>query len=111
MQRAMRGTSRRTRQAVAVSTATAKEFWTCIARFSVPPVGVLEAHDVVLAEIGARLHLDEMERDLAGILQPVADAERNIGRLVLVEQDLLAAPHHLGGARDDDPVLGAVMVH
>ena len=74
-------------------------------------VSVLEADDVVLAEIGARLHLDEVERDLAGIFEAVARAERNVGRLVLVQDQLLIALGHLGGAGDDDPVLGAMVMH
>src|SRR5258707_6610159 len=106
MQRAMRGTSSRSRQAVAGSTGTAKEFWICISLGSLgsfPAVSVLEAHDVVLAEIGARLHLDEMKGNFPRILQPVPRAERDIGRLVLVQEDLVVAAQHLGGTRDDHP--------
>ena len=36
------------------------------------PVDVVEAHDVVLAEIAANLHLDQFERDLAGICLPAS---------------------------------------
>src|ERR1700761_9654500 len=34
-------------------------------------VSVVEAHDVVFAEIGAGLHLDHFQRHLAGILEAV----------------------------------------
>ena len=36
------------------------------------PVDILEAHDVVLAQVAARLHLDDLERHLAGVGQAVA---------------------------------------
>jgi len=32
-----------------------------------PSIDVIEAHDVILAEIAPDLHLDEFERDLARI--------------------------------------------
>src|SRR5215472_11899590 len=76
-----------------------------------PPVMVLEADDVVLAEIGTRLHFDHMQRDFAGVFQPVRGTERDIGRLVFGEDDLFLAAADLGGALHDHPVLGAVMVH
>ena len=76
-----------------------------------PAVAVLEADDVVFAEIAARLHLDQVQRDLAGILQPVRGAERDVGRLVLGQHHLLVAAADFGGALHDDPMLGAVMVH
>ena len=49
--------------------------------------------------------------DLAGVLQPVGRADRDIGRLVLVEHDLLVAAVDLGGAVHHHPMLGAVMMH
>jgi hypothetical protein len=74
-------------------------------------VGVFESNDVILAEVAARLHLDDFERDLSGVLQAVFDAERDVGRLVLAEQDDLLAARHPGRAAHHDPVLGAMMVH
>src|SRR6185437_16937502 len=62
----------------------------------VAPVRVLEADDIVFAEIAAGLHLDEVERDLAGILEAMRRAQRDVGRLVLVEKNFLVAAHHLG---------------
>lgn len=38
-------------------------------------------------------------------------ANRNKGGLVLGQQELLAIDRHLAGAGEDDPVLGAVVVH
>jgi hypothetical protein len=35
-------------------------------------IGVFDAHDVVLGEIGARLDLDDFERDLPGVFETVA---------------------------------------
>ena len=73
-------------------------------------IAVLEAHDVVLAEIGAGLHLDDVQRNLAGILDAMLRAERNVGRLILLEQERLLAARDARRAGDDDPVLGAMMM-
>src|SRR5690606_883704 len=75
-----------------------------------PAVGVVEADDVVLAEVGTALHLDDVQLHLAGVLQAVDDPEGNIGGLVLGEQQFLVAAGHQGGAAHHDPVLGAVVV-
>ena len=56
-----------------------------VARPSASAVGILEPHDIVLAEIGAGLHLDQRQRDQAGILQPVHAAQRQIDALVLAQ--------------------------
>ena len=75
-----------------------------------PSVDVVEAHDVVLAEIAADLHLDQFERDLAGIGEPMDAADRDIDRFVLVHAADVVAERDLGGALDHHPVLGAMEV-
>ena len=50
----------------------------------------VEPDDVVLAEIASGLDLDQLERDLAGIGEPVDRADRDIDRLVLVHELLLS---------------------
>src|SRR5215472_4966905 len=52
-------------------------------------IDVLEAHDVVLAQVRAGLHLDDLERDHARVLDPVLHAYRDVGRLVLFEEKYL----------------------
>jgi hypothetical protein len=49
-----------------------------------PLIIVLDADDVVLAEIAAGLDLDQLQYDLAGIFQPVDGADRDVDRFVLV---------------------------
>ena len=49
-----------------------------------PAEVVLDADDVVLLEVGAGLHLDDLHRDVAGVRQPVHGADRQVDRLVLV---------------------------
>src|SRR5579883_1070304 len=57
-------------------------------------VGIVEAYDVVLAEVAAGLHLDQLQIDLARICQAVEAADRQIDRLVLMDDvDLLVARH------------------
>src|SRR5690606_15246543 len=74
-------------------------------------VGVLETDDVVLAQVAAGLDLDQLQRQLAGIAQAVGDAQRDVGALVLGQQDHLVPAGDLGRAADHHPVLGAVVVH
>src|SRR5215469_16871268 len=74
-------------------------------------VTVLEAHDVVLAEIRARLHLDDLEHYGAGVLDTVLHADRDVGGLVLLEEELFLAARDARGARDHHPMLGAVVMH
>jgi hypothetical protein len=62
-------------------------------------IDVLEPHDVVLAEIAADLHLDQLQQDLAGIGEAVHRADRHIGGFVLVIEAHVLADRDLG-----DPV-------
>src|SRR5215469_11312317 len=73
-------------------------------------VAILEAHDVVLAEIGARLHLDDLECNGARILDAVLHPDRDVSRLVLLEEKHLLAAGDTRRAGDDDPMLGAVVM-
>jgi organic radical activating enzyme len=47
------------------------------------PIIVLDPDNIVLAEIAAGLHLDQLQQNLAGIFQPVHGADRDIDLLVL----------------------------
>src|SRR5580692_7225452 len=71
-------------------------------------IDILEADDVVLAEVAAGLHLDEFERDLARIGEPVNGADRDIGGLVLVQDLLVVADGDFRGAPHHHPMLRAV---
>src|SRR5690606_34778304 len=42
-----------------------------------------EPDNIILPQISSRLHFDDVQRDLAGILDAVFDAQRNERRLVL----------------------------
>src|SRR5215213_3167426 len=52
-------------------------------------VDILQPDDVVLAQIGTRLHLDEVQGKPARILEPVDAAEGKEHGFVLPQQDLL----------------------
>ena len=71
-------------------------------------VNVLDTHDIVFAEIGAGLNLDQLEVDLAGIGEAMNDANRQKDQLVLVHDGLFLAARDLGGAVDHDPMFGAM---
>src|SRR5262245_37454388 len=49
------------------------------------PVGVVETDDVVLAQVRAGLDLDEVKRDVPGVLQSMLRPARDVGGLVLAE--------------------------
>src|ERR1700712_1452811 len=74
-------------------------------------IGILEADDVVLAEIGTGLHLDDLERQLPRVRQAVRLAQRDVGALVLGEDRLAVAAGDLGRALHHDPVFGSVVMH
>src|SRR5258708_39801735 len=71
---------------------------------------VLDPHDIVLAKIAAGLDLDQLQVDLAGILQAMLRSDRDIDRFVLVYGFGLFSDHDPGRAAADTPVLGAVVV-
>jgi hypothetical protein len=48
-----------------------------------PAVAVLDPHDVVFPQVCARLHLDQRQRNQAGVFQAVHAAQRQINTLVL----------------------------
>jgi len=71
---------------------------------------IFDADDVVLAEITPGLDLDQFELDLAGILQSVDRADRDIDRFVLVHGFDIRSDGDLGGAAHHHPVLCAMVV-
>src|SRR5271167_1911185 len=73
-------------------------------------VDVIDADDIVLAEVAAGLHLDQLEIDLARIGQPVFATNGQIDRLVLVRELDFAIDRHFGRAAHHNPVFGAVIV-
>src|SRR5213080_3398743 len=52
-------------------------------------IDILHTNNVVFAEIAARLNLDQIERNLAGIFQAMHASQRHEDRLVLAQQDFL----------------------
>src|SRR5712691_3290673 len=77
-------------------------------RASDPLVDILHAYNVVLAQIGARLDLDQIERDLSRIFEAVHAAQRHEDRFVFAQQDFLVIARDNRGPVDDHPVLGPV---
>src|SRR5438093_1390655 len=76
-----------------------------------PSVVVCKAHDVVLAEIVAALHLDDVQRHGAGVLQTVRRSLGDARALVDVEiEDALATGDPRGAGRDDPVLAAPVMV-
>src|ERR1700683_109189 len=67
----------------------------------------LDAHDIVLAEVAAGLHLDQLKIDLARIFQAVSGTARNIGRFIFMQDLGVVADGDARGATHHDPVLGA----
>src|ERR1700758_756589 len=74
-------------------------------------ITVFVPNDVVLAQIRAGLYLDQVQRLVGRILQPVLSAERNESRFVFAHFVNLVVARHACPAGDDDPVLGALVMH
>ena len=72
------------------------------------PVDVVEAHDVVLAQIAADLYLDQFKPNLAGVGEPMDAADRDVDGFVFVHAALVSAERHFGRPLDHDPMLGSV---
>src|SRR5581483_2752524 len=72
------------------------------------PVAVFEADNIVLAEIAARLDLDDVQRLVADVLQAMHGADRDIGRLVLAQHDRVLVLRHPRLAAHHHPMLGAL---
>ncbi len=70
------------------------------------PIIILDADDVVLAEIAAGLNLDQFQQNLAGIFQPMDRADRDMDRLVLMHGLDEFIDRYARRAAHDDPVLG-----
>ena len=50
------------------------------------PVDVVEAHDVVLAQIAADLYLDQFKPNLAGVGEPMDAPDRDVNGFVSAER-------------------------
>src|ERR1700741_3988155 len=74
-------------------------------------VAVVVANDVVLAQVAARLHLNDMQRNASRVLNTMSHPDRYEGRLVLFEQEHFIAARNARGPRYHHPVLGAVGMH
>ena len=75
------------------------------------PIRIFKPNNIVLTQIAARLHLDDLQRHLARVGQAVDMAQRNKRGFVFTEQEDLIPVRYLGGALDHNPMLGTVMVH
>src|SRR5271170_2165657 len=75
-----------------------------------PSEVVLETHDVVLAEIGSVLDLDEDDRHRAVVLATVRLTDRDVDTRAGTEVVLDAVEDHGRLTAHDEPVLGALGV-
>src|SRR5262249_46484782 len=74
------------------------------------PEIILQPHDVVLAQIIAALHFDKDHRGVAGVLDPVRRAYRDVDVFAGAENDFFVVESNLRRALHDEPVLGAARV-
>src|SRR5206468_11289829 len=65
----------------------------------------MKSHDVVLAEVRAILHLDDLQRLGTGVLQPVAGLLRDAGALAHSDIEDAAPTRYPRLPLNDDPVL------
>src|SRR4029077_6423698 len=71
---------------------------------------ILQPYDVVFAKIAANLHLDQFERNLAGIGEPMNAPNGDIDRLVFVHVADVIAGRDLSSPLHDDPMFRPVEV-
>ena len=69
---------------------------------------VLQAHNVVFAEITSALDLDKDQIFVAGVLNAMRRADRNVNRFTGADRDLATVERDPGSSFDDEPVLRAL---
>src|SRR5262249_61663317 len=72
-------------------------------------VDVVAADDIVLAQVAADLHFDDLERGLAWVLQAVPLGGGDIDGLVLAHELLFPAARHLRRAVNHHPTPAAAV--
>ena len=75
-----------------------------------PVIVVVEADDVVLAQVFAVLDLDDLKRDLAAVLEPVLGGYGDIGAFIRVHVVFAVPVRDPCRARYDDPVFAAMVM-
>ena len=75
------------------------------------PVLVFKSNNVVLTEVGARLHLYHFQRDGPRILQAMSRAERNKGALVFGQKKNFFSSGYPSGPVNHYPVFGPMVMH
>src|ERR1700676_5300430 len=75
-----------------------------------PLIAVLEPHNVVLAEIASDLDLDDPQRLWMRVFQPMLHPDRDEGRFIFLEDQIVLAAHDGCFTRDDNPMLGALVM-
>ncbi len=68
------------------------------------------AHDVVFAQIRARLHFDEMQGNAPTIFNAVLRAQRDVDRLVFADHVNIFVHRDVRSSAHDNPMFGAVMM-
>ena len=79
---------------------------TMLADLRQAPVIVVQADDVILAEVVTVLDLDEYERNIADVLNPVDRAERDIDGISSPHIDAAAVKGDHSLSADHEPMLG-----
>src|SRR5215813_6547869 len=74
-------------------------------------VDIVAAHDIVLAQVAADLHFDDLERRLAWVFKAVPLGGDDVDRLVFTHELLFPTDRHFGRAVHHHPMFGAMMVH
>src|SRR5258706_1447493 len=77
--------------------------------FQVAVIHIVDAHDVVLAEIAVGLHLDDLERHLPGVFEPMENADADVERLVLAQVHDFLSARDLVRVACNEPIHGTIL--
>src|SRR6266478_7966115 len=75
-----------------------------------PTINVVKPNDVVLAQITADLHLDQLQRNFPRIGEAMDRADRHIDGFIFVDEPYLVADRDLCDAAHHHPMFRAVEV-
>src|SRR5215468_1814794 len=71
-------------------------------------VEIVQANDVIIAQIAPDLHLDQFERDLAGVGEAMNAPDRDVDRFIFVHAAHVVAERDLGRSPHHNPMFGTM---
>ena len=76
-----------------------------------PTIIIFKSYNIIFSKIYSRLNLNDFQRHLSGVAEPMYMPQRDEGRFIFAQQENLFAVGYLGRAFDHNPMLSPMVVH